>query len=260
MGAVIINSGQSSGNQLTTGSYNANRNLTMGGQSVQNSLYSGANIIYSKIASIPDIGVKIATAADYLSSKVVTAANYFAGRILQSYRSATSTYSNNLLSDAIRNLGYAEGGVVDQPTFGIFGEAGAEALVPLDNRSAGWRILQKILPLFGIRLFADGGIVGSASSETPNSDTIVATITLQNMNNLVKNAQDRLNNLKSYFRKTWDIIRAEGVSSWRNIISELTKVYTDFVNSTSLISYQFRIIRNFYDKWKRSNILNFQNI
>jgi TP901 family phage tail tape measure protein len=62
----------------------------------------------------------------------------------------------------------ASGGIVDRATIGIFGEAGREALVPLDDKTAGWNILRQILPEFGIQPFAEGGIVGQAQASVNN--------------------------------------------------------------------------------------------
>jgi TP901 family phage tail tape measure protein len=49
---------------------------------------------------------------------------------------------------SIGSVTWADGGVVTKPTWGVFGEAGPEALVPLYDKAAGWKILQSILPYF----------------------------------------------------------------------------------------------------------------
>ncbi len=56
---------------------------------------------------------------------------------------------------------WAEGGITDHPVFGVFGEAGREAFVPISDRQAGLRILPKVMKELGVRQFAAGGIVGS---------------------------------------------------------------------------------------------------
>jgi hypothetical protein len=56
---------------------------------------------------------------------------------------------------------YAEGGITDHPVFGVFGEAGREAFVPISDRSAGLRILPQVMRELGVRTFATGGIAGS---------------------------------------------------------------------------------------------------
>jgi hypothetical protein len=66
----------------------------------------------------------------------------------------------------------AKGGIVDSPTWTLYGEAGREAFIPLDDKAAGWDILRQILPEFGIQPFAAGGIVGRGSSNiTINTTT-----------------------------------------------------------------------------------------
>lgn len=56
---------------------------------------------------------------------------------------------------------YAEGGITDHPVFGVFGEAGREAFVPISDRAAGRRILPQVMKELGVRTFATGGIAGS---------------------------------------------------------------------------------------------------
>lgn len=63
-------------------------------------------------------------------------------------------------SDAIQ---WAEGDIVDHPTFGVFGEAGREAFVPISDRRAGLRIIPRVLSELGIPVFAAGAIVGNQS-------------------------------------------------------------------------------------------------
>jgi len=58
---------------------------------------------------------------------------------------------------------WAEGGFADRATFGVFGEAGREAFVPISDRAAGLRILPQVMRELGIATFADGGIVQSQS-------------------------------------------------------------------------------------------------
>jgi hypothetical protein len=58
---------------------------------------------------------------------------------------------------------WAEGGFANRATFGVFGEAGREAFVPISDRAAGLRILPQVMRELGIATFADGGIVQSQS-------------------------------------------------------------------------------------------------
>ena len=58
---------------------------------------------------------------------------------------------------------WAEGGFANRATFGVFGEAGREAFVPISDRAAGLRILPQVMRELGVAAFADGGIVQSQS-------------------------------------------------------------------------------------------------
>ena len=58
---------------------------------------------------------------------------------------------------------WAEGGFANRATFGVFGEAGREAFVPISDRAAGLRILPRVMRELGVAAFADGGIVQSQS-------------------------------------------------------------------------------------------------
>ncbi len=55
---------------------------------------------------------------------------------------------------------WAEGGITDHPVYGVFGEAGREAFVPISDRAAGLRILPQVMRELGVRTFAAGGIAG----------------------------------------------------------------------------------------------------
>jgi TP901 family phage tail tape measure protein len=72
-------------------------------------------------------------------------------------------------------LYYAEGGITDHPVFGVFGEAGREAFVPISDRQAGLRILPQVMKELGVRQFASGGIVGSGGGLQNLSDAIGPT-------------------------------------------------------------------------------------
>ncbi|MCK9571468.1 hypothetical protein M0R72_21140 [Candidatus Pacearchaeota archaeon] len=66
-------------------------------------------------------------------------------------------------SQGYGSVQWAEGGITDRPTYGVFGEAGREAFVPISDRAAGLRILPQVMRELGVRTFASGGIAGSGS-------------------------------------------------------------------------------------------------
>ena len=111
--------------------------------------------------------------------------------------------------------GWATGGVVDQPTFGVFGEAGREALVPLDDKAAGKRILAQILPEFGIPAFASGGIVGSSSR---GSQTLISVSFTDFVDSVVYGSTQIAKGLK------------EGASEWKDGIKESVTTLDDCWN------------------------------
>lgn len=86
---------------------------------------------------------------------------------LSSYLGTGSSAS--WMNAAATNIGgsgaiqWAEGGITDRPTYGVFGEAGREAFVPISDRAAGLRILPQVMRELGVRTFASGGIAGSGS-------------------------------------------------------------------------------------------------
>jgi hypothetical protein len=58
---------------------------------------------------------------------------------------------------------WAEGGIADRATYGVFGEAGREAFVPISDRAAGLRILPQVMQELGVQTFAEGGFTQSQS-------------------------------------------------------------------------------------------------
>ena len=79
-------------------------------------------------------------------------------------------------SSTYGSVQWAEGGITDHPVFGVFGEAGREAFVPISDKAAGRRILPQVMRELGVRTFATGGIAGSgglsALTESIGGNTI----------------------------------------------------------------------------------------
>lgn len=80
---------------------------------------------------------------------------------------AVSTVRNAL--DAFNIWGWANGGIVDEPTFGVFGEAGPEAFIPLSNSKRG-----RALELY----HQVGNILGVGSGTTNNNVTNMGGINI----------------------------------------------------------------------------------
>jgi hypothetical protein len=83
---------------------------------------------------------------------------------------------------------WAEGGIVNDATYGVFGEAGREAFVPISDRAAGLRILPQVMRELGVRQFASGGFAGQAGSSA-----IAAIGNSYKFGNIVINAAPGMN-------------------------------------------------------------------
>jgi len=101
----------------------------------------------------------------------------------------------------------AKGGIATKPTFGMFGEAGAEALIPLEghNKKYGLSILESIIPkYYGELMQQRGGVYGTSRSttinETSNAENynIYGNIMLPN----VSRANDFGSEMKMRFRSS----------------------------------------------------------
>lgn len=83
-----------------------------------------------------------------------------------------------------------KGGIFSKATAGVFGEAGAEALVPLEgsNRKFGERILQNIIPKYYPDLmFQGGGIFGRGTITNTTGDTFSESYTITGPITVVSN-------------------------------------------------------------------------
>jgi TP901 family phage tail tape measure protein len=102
---------------------------------------------------------------------------------------------------------FKEGGIVSKPTFGMFGEKGAEALIPLEgkNRKFGAKILEQIIPSYYPELMKvmghqEGGIFGGKTTNitytSGPSNTEAINITGPINVTGVSNTDDFMNQLK----------------------------------------------------------------
>lgn len=78
------------------------------------------------------------------------------------------------------SIQWAEGGIADRPTFGLFGEAGPEAFIPLYDRAAALRVLPRVLDAVGVRRMASGGIIGSLPN-LPSQTSQLPSINIQSI-------------------------------------------------------------------------------
>jgi hypothetical protein len=88
------------------------------------------------------------------------------GASMSGWGAQASAAASSGQSSTFGSVQWAEGGITDHPVFGVFGEAGREAFVPISDRAAGRRILPQVMKELGVRTFATGGIVGSGGLST----------------------------------------------------------------------------------------------
>ena len=106
-------------------------------------------------------------------------------------------------ANRLNSVGYNQkGGIYNKPTMGVFGEKGAEALIPLEgkNRKYGREILSQILPSYYPELlgFQTGGIFTGGSS---TSNVYNETYAMHGPINITtNNAEDFMEQLKYKFR------------------------------------------------------------
>lgn len=127
------------------------------------------------------------------------------GTIFQSQTFNAADYLYSAIERAFAKSGYQKGLIATQPTLGMFGEKGAEALIPLEgaNRKYGKELLQYIIPEYYPELMKQaGGVFGAGSygrsisygGDTINEDNfaIYGSISV----NGIQNVSDFMNELK----------------------------------------------------------------
>lgn len=133
----------------------------------------------------------------------------FTNNIYQSTRHMLNV--SNLMEDAARSLANAiarlksqKGGIATSPTLGIFGEAGAEALIPLEgrNKKFGREILSTIIPKYYPELMRQtGGVYGGGGGNSYGGDTFSESYSITGPITVVaQNPQDFTEQLKRRYR------------------------------------------------------------
>ncbi|WP_017752525.1 tape measure protein [Clostridium tyrobutyricum] len=92
----------------------------------------------------------------------------------------------------------ANGGIINGPQFSLIGEAGTEAVIPLSSsrRNRGLSLWQQAGKMLGVRMFANGGIVGNGTS----GGSKVASATA-NVSTSIALGSDALSQFKQYGTK-----------------------------------------------------------
>lgn len=74
--------------------------------------------------------------------------------------------------------GYATGGIINRPHMGLVGEAGPEAIIPLspNRRGRAMSLYEKTGQMLGVRPYAAGGVVGTATLPQEQVSTVISYV------------------------------------------------------------------------------------
>lgn len=116
----------------------------------------------------------------------------------------------------------ANGGVTTGPELSVIGEAGSEAIIPLSSnrRNRGLSLWQQAGRMLGVRMFANGGIVGNGTSSGGKQKTTAS------LNTTISLGDDSLSSFKQYGKKINDYL-GNGIVSEKKIPDDSMNKVTD---------------------------------
>jgi len=172
------------------------------------SLQSGGSLVYSSLASG--------------ASTISSAAASFAASVRASLPSTYTQYSYSPIYTG--HTYYATGTKTSGPELAVIGEDGPENpefVIPTKTKR--WDLLYAAMRAYGLRGFAEGTSTGSAdSSDEGKAENMTATFGITGLAEMASSVKKILNNLKDFFRITWDIIKGEGAKYWKSITNIVT--------------------------------------
>ncbi|WP_254306593.1 tape measure protein [Clostridium sp. 001] len=137
--------------------------------------------------------------------------------------SNNSTKGTDVLSILTGKPTYkANGGVTTGPELSVIGEAGSEAIIPLSSnrRNRGLSLWQQAGRILGVRMFANGGIVGNGTSSGGKQKTTAS------LNTTISLGDDSLSSFKQYGKKINDYL-GNGIVSEKKIPDDSMNKVTD---------------------------------
>ncbi len=117
----------------------------------------------------------------------------------------------------------ANGGVTTGPELSVIGEAGREAIIPLSSsrRNRGLSLWQQAGRILGVRMFANGGIVGSGSNSPSGQNKATA-----NLSTTIALGDNSLNSFKQYGKKINDYL-GNGIIAGKKVPDDSMNKVTD---------------------------------
>ena len=129
---------------------------------VASAALSTANSVLSRITG----NVSVINVGNALSSAWSAMQSYFNSNPLTSYVQEVVTTVKSSAKNILNPWGWADGGIVNQPTYGVFGEAGPEAFIPLSasKRGRAMDLYRQVGSILGV------GSGGNTTNNTNNNN------------------------------------------------------------------------------------------
>ncbi len=219
------------GSSLQTSSALAGLTLVSGGTSLSNSLQSGGTAVYGSMANgasainSASSNLNSAAAAVGAAAAKVTGGTLSWSGTASTTKSTTGTFDDPWMNAAkgTSTKGYATGTKTTGPELAVIGEDGPENpefVIPTKKKR--WDLLYAAMRAYGIPGYAEGTSTGADSSDEGEAKNMTATFGITGLAEMASSVKRILNNLKDFFRITWDVIKSEGATYWKSIDKVIT--------------------------------------
>jgi hypothetical protein len=122
---------------------------------------------------------------------------------------------------------FASGGVTSGPQMAVVGEDGPanpEFIIPTKTKR--WDLLLAAMRAYGIPGFAEGAATGAVAGEGGEPSGMTATFGITGLASMSAQVKRIINDLKSFFRITWAIIKSESAKYWKQINAAISTEIT----------------------------------
>lgn len=218
------------GSSLQTSSALAGLTLVNGGTSLSNSLQSGGTAVYGSMANGASAINSASSNLNSAAAAVGAAAAKVMGGTISWSGTPSTTKTTVKFDDPWMNAkkgtstkGYASGTKTTGPELAVIGEDGAENpeyVIPTKKKR--WDLLYAAMRAYGIPGYAEGTSTGADSSDEEGAKNMTATFGITGLAEMASSVKRILNNLKDFFRITWDVIKSEGATYWKSIDKVIT--------------------------------------
>lgn len=209
------------GSSLQASSALAGLTLVSGGASLGSSCSNGAAAIDNASTNLNSAASAVGAAA----AKVVGGPMSWSGTASTTTKSTTRTFDDPWMNakKGTSTKGYATGTKTTGPELAVIGEDGPENpefVIPTKKKR--WDLLYAAMRAYGIPGHAEGTSTGADSSDEEGAKNMTATFGITGLAEMASSVKRILNNLKDFFRITWDVIKSEGATYWKSIDKVIT--------------------------------------